>query len=131
MPRRVVTDADVEKKFIEVDKPYVLAPVDAAAALGLCVLADVSLAAPGFSWRRERYLVELLDDQAEPFGRIAAEIAASAPREGEACAFSFDVDLDVRAALAPEFEAGLAKGLTVDAAINLSLIHISEPTRPY
>ena len=69
-PRRIVTQDDIDAKFEEVDKPYALYPVDGPAEEGLCVLAEISLEAPGFSWRRDNYIVELLDDQAEPFAAV-------------------------------------------------------------
>jgi len=70
-PRRIVTQDDIDAKFEEVDKPYALYPVDGPAEEGLCVLAEISLEAPGFSWRRDNYIVELLDDQAEPFAAVS------------------------------------------------------------
>ena len=115
-PRRVVTDADVQAKFEEVDKPYVLVAANQPAALGRCVFCDVSLSAPGFEWARANYLVELLDDQAEPFGRISSELAERAVEDGDACAFDFLVDLDLRSGLSPEFE-GLEKDATCACSV--------------
>ena len=84
-PRRIVTQDDIDAKFEEVDKPYALYPVDGPAEEGLCVLAEISLDAPGFSWRRDNYIIELLDDQAEPFATVSTSAqnkyrGASRPR---------------------------------------------------
>ena len=110
-PRRVVTDADIDAKFEEVDKPYALYPVDGPAEEGLCVLAEISLDAPGFSWRRDNYIVELLDDQAEPFAAVSTGICDAGVKAGGVHEFSFPVDIDMRAALLPEF-GDLEQGTT-------------------
>ena len=140
-PRRIVTQDDIDAKFEEVDKPYALYPVDGPAEEGLCVLAEISLDAPGFSWRRDNYIIELLDDQAEPFATVSTSAqnkyrGASRPRlnhdrtrltgsfaqvstgicdagvcAGGTCEFPFSVDIDMRAALLPEF-GDLEQGTT-------------------
>ena len=110
-PRRVVTEKDIDAKFEEVDKPYALYPVDGPAEEGLCVLAEISLSAPGFEWKRDNYIVELLDDQAEPFAAITKNICDAGVKAGGRHAFSFPVDIDLRAALLPEF-GDLEQGTT-------------------
>ena len=110
-PRRIVTQDDIDAKFEEVDKPYALYPVDGPAEEGLCVLAEISLTAPGFSWKRDNYIVELLDDQAEPFAAVSTGICDAGVCAGEKIEFSFAVDLDMRAALLPEF-GDLEQGTT-------------------
>ena len=110
-PRRIVTQDDIDAKFEEVDKPYALYPVDGPAEEGLCVLAEISLSAPGFSWKRDNYIVELLDDQAEPFAAMSTGICDAGVCAGEKIEFSFAVDLDMRAALLPEF-GDLEQGTT-------------------
>ena len=110
-PRRIVTQDDIDAKFEEVDKPYALYPVDGPAEEGLCVLAEISLEAPGFSWRRDNYIVELLDDQAEPFAAVSTGICDADVCAGEKIEFSFEVDIDMRAALLPEF-GDLEQGTT-------------------
>ena len=110
-PRRLVTQDDIDAKFEEVDKPYALYPVDGPAEEGLCVLAEISLSAPGFSWKRDNYIVELLDDQAEPFAAVSTGICDAGVCAGEKIEFSFAVDLDMRAALLPEF-GDLEQGTT-------------------
>ena len=110
-PRRIVTQDDIDAKFEEVDKPYALYPVDGPAEEGLCVLAEISLSAPGFSWKRDNYIVELLDDQAEPFAAVSTGICEAGLCAGEKIEFSFAVDLDMRAALLPEF-GDLEQGTT-------------------
>ena len=96
-PRRIVTQDDIDAKFEEVDKPYALYPVDGPAEEGLCVLAEISLkrlASPG-----NEIIVELLDDQAEPFAAVSTALLVSVL----ASKFSFRIDIDMRAALLPEF----------------------------
>ena len=110
-PRRVVTQDDIDAKFEEVDKPYALYPVDGPAEEGLCVLAEISLSAPGFSWKRDNYIVELLDDQAEPFAAVSTGICDAGVCAGEKITLSFPVDIDMRAALLPEF-GDLEQGTT-------------------
>ena len=88
-PRRVVTDADIDAKFEEVDKPYALYPVDGPAEEGLCVLAEISLTSPNFEWKRDNYIVELLDDQAEPFAAVSTGICDAAVCAGQKVEFSF------------------------------------------
>ena len=110
-PRRIVTQDDIDAKFEEVDKPYALYPVDGPAEEGLCVLAEISLEAPGFSWRRDNYIVELLDDQAEPFAAVSTGICDAGLKAGAGTSFSFPVDIDMRAALLPEF-GDLEQGTT-------------------
>ena len=102
-PRRIVTQDDIDAKFEEVDKPYALYPVDGPAEEGLCVLAEISLDAPGFSWKRDNYIVELLDDQAEPFAAVSTGICDAGVCAGQKITFSFPIDIDMRAALLPEF----------------------------
>ena len=102
-PRRIVTQDDIDAKFEEVDKPYALYPVDGPAEEGLCVLAEISLSAPGFSWKRDNYIVELLDDQAEPFAAVSTGICDAGICAGQEITFSFPVDINMRAALLPEF----------------------------
>jgi len=102
-PRRIVTQDDIDAKFEEVDKPYALYPVDGPAEEGLCVLAEISLTSPGFEWKRDNYIVELLDDQAEPFAAVSTGICDAAVCAGGNIEFSFSVDIDMRAALLPEF----------------------------
>ena len=111
VPRRIVTQDDIDAKFEEVDKPYALYPVDGPAEEGLCVLAEISLSSPGFEWKRDNYIVELLDDQAEPFAAVSTGICRAAVRAGEKIDFSFAVDIDMRAALLPEF-GDLEQGTT-------------------
>ena len=115
-PRRVVTDADIDAKFEEVDKPYALYPVDGPAEEGLCVLAEISLDAPGFSWKRDNYIVELLDDQAEPFAAVSTGICDAGICAGQKITFSFPIDIDMRAALLPEF-GDLEQGTTCQARV--------------
>ena len=67
------------------------------------VLAEISLSAPGFAWKRDNYIVELLDDQAEPFAAISLGICDAGIKAGGVHEFSFPVDIDMRAALLPEF----------------------------
>ena len=110
-PRRIVTQDDIDAKFEEVDKPYALYPVDGPAEEGLCVLAEISLTSPDFSWKRDNYIVELLDDQAEPFAAVSTGICDASVCAGEKIEFSFAVDLDMRAALLPEF-GDLEQGTT-------------------
>ena len=110
-PRRIVTQDDIDAKFEEVDKPYALYPVDGPAEEGLCVLAEISLSSPDFSWKRDNYIVELLDDQAEPFAAVSTGICDAGVCAGEKIEFSFAVDLDMRAALLPEF-GDLEQGTT-------------------
>ena len=102
-PRRIVTQDDIDAKFEEVDKPYALYPVDGPAEEGLCVLAEISLTSPGFAWKRDNYIVELLDDQAEPFAAVSTGICDAAVCAGQKVEFSFPIDIDMRAALLPEF----------------------------
>ena len=110
-PRRIVTQDDIDAKFEEVDKPYALYPVDGPAEEGLCVLAEISLESPGFSWRRDNYIIELLDDQAEPFAAVSTGICDAAVCAGEKVEITFPVDIDMRAALLPEF-GDLEQGTT-------------------
>ncbi len=110
-PRRIVTQDDIDAKFEEVDKPYALYPVDGPAEEGLCVLAEISLTAPGFAWKRDNYIVELLDDQAEPFAAVSTGICDAAVCAGQKVEFSFSVNIDMRAALLPEF-GDLEQGTT-------------------
>ena len=110
-PRRIVTQDDIDAKFEEVDKPYALYPVDGPAEEGLCVLAEISLSSPDFSWKRDNYIVELLDDQAEPFAAVSTGICDAAVCAGQKIEFSFDIDIDMRAALLPEF-GDLQQGTT-------------------
>ena len=115
-PRRIVTQDDIDAKFEEVDKPYALYPVDGPAEEGLCVLAEISLEAPGFSWRRDNYIVELLDDQAEPFAAVSTGICDAGACAGMEIEFSFFVDIDMRAALLPEF-GDLEQGSTCSCRV--------------
>ena len=115
-PRRLVTQDDIDAKFEEVDKPYALYPVDGPAEEGLCVLAEISLSAPGFSWKRDNYIVELLSDQAEPFAAVSTGICDAGVCAGEKIDFSFSVDIDMRAALLPEF-GELEQGTTCAAKV--------------
>ncbi len=115
-PRRIVTQDDIDAKFEEVDKPYALYPVEGPAEEGLCVLAEISLSAPGFDWKRDNYIVELLDDQAEPFAAVSSGICAAAVRAGERIEFSFPCDIDMRAALLPEF-GDLEQGSTCSCRV--------------
>ena len=115
-PRRVVTQDDIDAKFEEVDKPYALYPVDGPAEEGLCVLAEISLTSPGFSWKRDNYIVELLDDQAEPFAAISLEICDAGMKAGGRHEFSFPVNIDMRAALLPEF-GDLEQGTTCSCRV--------------
>ena len=115
-PRRIVTQDDIDAKFEEVDKPYALYPVDGPAEEGLCVLAEISLDAPGFSWRRDNYIVELLDDQAEPFAAITKNICDAGVKADGVHEFSFPVDIDMRAALLPEF-GDLEQGSTCSCRV--------------
>ena len=115
-PRRIVTQDDIDAKFEEVDKPYALYPVDGPAEEGLCVLAEISLSAPGFEWKRDNYIVELLDDQAEPFAALSTGICDAAVCAGEKIELSFPVDIDMRAALLPEF-GDLEQGTTCAAKV--------------
>ena len=110
-PRRIVTQDDIDAKFEEVDKPYALYPVDGPAEEGLCVLAEISLSAPGFEWKRDNYIVELLDDQAEPFAAITKNICDAGVCANQKIEFAFPVDIDMRAALLPEF-GDLEQGTT-------------------
>ena len=110
-PRRIVTQDDIDAKFEEVDKPYALYPVDGPAEEGLCVLAEISLTAPGFAWKRDNYIVELLDDQAEPFATVSTGICDAAVCAGGVHEWSFPIDIDMRAALLPEF-GDLEQGTT-------------------
>ena len=110
-PRRIVTQDDIDAKFEEVDKPYALYPVDGPAEEGLCVLAEISLSSPDFSWKRDNYIVELLVDQAEPFAAVSTGICDAGVWAGQKIEFSFPVDLDMRAALLPEF-GDLEQGTT-------------------
>ena len=110
-PRRIVTQDDIDAKFEEVDKPYALYPVDGPAEEGLCVLAEISLTSPGFEWKRDNYIVELLDDQAEPFAAVSTGICDAAVCAGQKVEFLFQVDIDMRAALLPEF-GDLEQGTT-------------------
>ena len=110
-PRRIVTQDDIDAKFEEVDKPYALYPVDGPAEEGLCVLAEITMTAPGFSWKKDNYIVELLDDQAEPFAAMSTGICNAAVCAGEKVEISFPVDIDMRAALLPEF-GDLEQGTT-------------------
>ena len=110
-PRRIVTQDDIDAKFEEVDKPYALYPVDGPAEEGLCVLAEISLTSPGFAWKRDNYIVELLDDQAEPFAAVSTGICDAAVCAGQKVEFAFPVDIDMRAALLPEF-GDLEQGTT-------------------
>ena len=115
-PRRIVTQDDIDAKFEEVDKPYALYPVDGPAEEGLCVLAEISLDAPGFSWKRDNYIVELLDDQAEPFAAVSTGICDAGICAGQKITFSFPIDIDMRAALLPEF-GDLEQGTTCQARV--------------
>ena len=115
-PRRIVTQDDIDAKFEEVDKPYALYPVDGPAEEGLCVLAEISLTAPGFAWKRDNYIVELLDDQAEPFAAVSTGICRAAVFGGEKVEFAFAVDIDMRAALLPEF-GDLEQGTTCSCSV--------------
>ena len=115
-PRRIVTQDDIDAKFEEVDKPYALYPVDGPAEEGLCVLAEISLTAPGFTWKRDNYIVELLDDQAEPFAAVSTGICDAAICADERIEFSFPVDIDIRAALLPEF-GDLQQGTTCKCSV--------------
>ena len=110
-PRRIVTQDAIDAKFEEVDKQYALYPVDGPAEEGLCVLAEISLTAPGFEWKRDNYIVELLDDQAEPFAAVSTGICDAGMKAGDVHEFSFSVDIDMRAALLPEF-GDLEQGTT-------------------
>ena len=110
-PRRIVTQDDIDAKFEEVDKPYALYPVDGPAEEGLCVLAEISLTAPGFTWKRDNYIVELLDDQAEPFAAVSTGICDAGMKAESVHEFSFPIDIDMRAALLPEF-GDLEQGTT-------------------
>ena len=120
-PRRVVTQDDIDAKFEEVDKPYALYPVDGPAEEGLCVLAEISLTSPGFSWKRDNYIVELLDDQAEPFAAISLEICDAGMKAGGRHEFSFPVNIDMRAALLPEF-GDLEQGTTCECKISVKRV---------
>mmetsp|Transcript_5251 Transcript_5251/g.13177 ORF Transcript_5251/g.13177 Transcript_5251/m.13177 type:complete len:223 (-) Transcript_5251:38-706(-) len=115
-PRRIVTQDDIDAKFEEVDKPYALYPVDGPAEEGLCVLAEISLTAPNFSWKRDNYIVELLDDQAEPFAAVSTGICDAGVKVGDDTSFSFPVDIDMRAALLPEF-GDLEQGTTCSCRV--------------
>ena len=115
-PRRIVTQDDIDAKFEEVDKPYALYPVDGPAEEGLCVLAEISLTSPGFEWKRDNYIVELLDDQAEPFAAVSTGICAAGMEAGSVQEFSFPVDIDMRAALLPEF-GDLEQGSTCSCRV--------------
>ena len=75
------------------------------------VLAEISLSAPGFAWKRDNYIVELLDDQAEPFAAISLGIIDAGMKAGGVKEFSFPVNIDMRAALLPEF-GDLEQGTT-------------------
>ena len=110
-PRRIVTQDDIDAKFEEVDKPYALYPVDGPAEEGLCVLAEISLSSPDFSWKRDNYIVELLVDQAEPFAAVSTGIVDAGVCAGGTIEFAFPVDIDMRAALLPEF-GDLEQGTT-------------------
>ena len=125
-PRRVVSAADVDAKFDEVNRPYALVGVEGPAALGLCVFADVAFSAPGFEWRRENYLVELLDDQAEPFGLVSTQLADAAVVDGASHDFDFDVDLNLRSALSPEF-GDLEKGATCACSVAVKRVLEKRP----
>jgi len=115
-PRRIVTQDDIDAKFEEVDKPYALYPVDGPAEEGLCVLAEISLSSPDFSWKRDNYIVELLVDQAEPFAAVSTGICDAGVWAGQKIEFSFPVDLDMRAALLPEF-GDLEQGRTCSCKV--------------
>ena len=115
-PRRIVTQDDIDAKFEEVDKPYALYPVDGPAEEGLCVLAEISLTAPNFSWKRDNYIVELLDDQAEPFAAVSTGICDAEMKAGAVHSFAFPVDIDMRAALLPEF-GELEQGTTCECRV--------------
>ena len=115
-PRRIVTQDDIDAKFEEVDKPYALYPVDGPAEEGLCVLAEISLTAPGFTWKRDNYIVELLDDQAEPFAAVSTGICDAGMKAESVHEFSFPIDIDMRAALLPEF-GGLEQGTTCSCKV--------------
>ena len=115
-PRRIVTQDDIDAKFEEVDKPYALYPVEGPAEEGLCVLAEISLTSPGFAWKRDNYIVELLDDQAEPFAAVSTRICDATVCAGEKIEFSFQVDIDMRAALLPEF-GDLEQGSTCSCRV--------------
>ena len=115
-PRRIVTQDDIDAKFEEVDKPYALYPVDGPAEEGLCVLAEISLTAPGFAWKRDNYIVELLDDQAEPFAAVSTGICDAGVYANQKITFSFRVDIDMRAALLPEF-GDLEQGTTCECRV--------------
>lgn len=117
-PRRVVKDADVDAKFEEVNKPYALFPVDGPAAPGLGVLAQISLTAPAFSWTRDNYNIELLEDQVEPFGSITTKLCAAGVGAGGTHAFSFPVDIDLRLNLSPDFN-DLEQGTTCACVVNV------------
>ena len=120
-PRRIVTQDDIDAKFEEVDKPYALYPVEGPAEEGLCVLAEISLEAPGFSWKRDNYIVELLDDQAEPFAAISLGICDAGVCSGDQIDFSFPVNIDMRAALLPEF-GDLEQGTTCECKISVKRV---------
>ena len=115
-PRRIVTQDDIDAKFEEVDKPYALYPVDGPAEEGLCVLAEISLTSPGFEWKRDNYIVELLDDQAEPFAAVSTGICDAGMKAGTVHSFAFRVDIDMRAALLPEF-GDLEQGTTCECRV--------------
>ena len=115
-PRRIVTQDDIDAKFEEVDKPYALYPVDGPAEEGLCVLAEISLTAPGFTWKRDNYIVELLDDQAEPFAAVSTGICDAGMKAGTVHSFAFRVDIDMRVALLPEF-GDLEQGTTCECRV--------------
>jgi len=128
VPRRAVSAADVEKALAATEKPYLLAPVDRPAALGRCVLADVALADDaGFAWRRDRYLVDLVADQAEPWATVSRALDEAGTVAGATCAWSFVADLAFRAALAPEFAAGLGRGARCDATVAVTRVLEKRP----
>mgnify|MGYP004113315003 CR=1 FL=1 len=58
-----------------------------------------------------KLLVELLDDQAEPFAAVSTGICDAGVCAGEKIEISFPVDIDMRAALLPEF-GDLEQGTT-------------------
>ena len=60
--------------------------------------------------------MELLDDQAEPFAAVSTGICDAAICADERIEFSFPVDIDIRAALLPEF-GDLQQGTTCKCSV--------------
>ena len=106
-PRRIVTQDDIDAKFEEVDKP--LYSVDGPA--GRACASGADLADSSGSAQRDNYIVELLDDQAEPFAAITKNICDAKMNAGGVHEFDIDIDIDIRAALLPEF-GDLEQGTT-------------------